>query len=297
MTIMTTCFMPCGAKAPIICLFAGAIFGGSAWVATSAYFIGIASVILSGIILKKFKAFAGDPAPFVMELPAYHVPSAGNVLRATWERGWSFIKRAGSVIVLASIVIWFLQAFGVENGAWGLVEDQDNSVLAMIGSAVCWIFAPLGFGNWRATVATVGGLVAKENVVSIFGILYHYAGELSENGDEIWGEIAANYSAIQAFSFMLFNLLCAPCFAAMGAIKREMNNAKWTWGAIGYMCLWAYVVALTFYQIAGLITGEVGFNLFTVVAFALIVLLFYLLFRKGYQGKADNLRAVDVVKA
>ena len=297
MTIMTTCFMPCGAKAPIIGLFAGAIFGGSAWVSTSAYFIGIASVILSGIILKKFKAFAGDPAPFVMELPAYHVPSAGNVLRATWERGWSFIKRAGSVIVLASIVIWFLQAFGVENGAWGLVEDQDNSVLAMIGSAVCWIFAPLGFGNWRATVATVGGLVAKENVVSIFGILYHYAGELSENGDEIWGEIAANYSAIQAFSFMLFNLLCAPCFAAMGAIKREMNNAKWTWGAIGYMCLWAYVVALTFYQIAGLITGEVGFNLFTVVAFALIVLLFYLLFRKGYQGKADNLRAVDVVKA
>ena len=297
MTIMTTTFIPCGAKLPIIGLIAGAFFGGSALVAVSCYFLGIASIIISGIMLKKFKAFAGDPAPFVMELPAYHAPSASNVLRATWERGWSFIKRAGSVILLASILIWFLQAFGVENGAFGMVEDQDNSLLAAVGGAICWIFAPLGFGNWKAAVATIGGLVAKENVINIFGVLYHFGGELSENGDEIWSLVAADYTAVSAYAFMAFNLLCAPCFAAMGAIKREMNNAKWTWGAIGYMCLWAYVVALTFYQIAGLITGEVGFNLFTVVAFALIVLLFYLLFRKGYQGKADNLRAVDVVKA
>ena len=296
MTIMTTCFMPCGAKAPIIGLFAGAIFGGSPWIATSAYFIGIASVILSGIMLKKFKAFAGDPAPFVMELPAYHVPTPGNVLRATWERGWSFIKRAGSVIVLASILIWFLQSFGFENG-FGQVEDQDNSLLAMVGNAICWLFIPLGFGNWRAAVATIGGLVAKENVVSIFGILYHYAGELSENGDEIWGQVAASYTAISAFSFMVFNLLCAPCFAAMGAIKREMNNAKWTWGAIGYMCLWAYVVALCVYQLGGLMVGEVAFNLFTVVAVALVALMLYLLFRKGYQPKEFRLDDRSVVKA
>ncbi len=296
MTIMTTCFMPCGAKAPIIGLFAGAIFGGSPWIATSAYFIGIASVILSGIMLKKFKAFAGDPAPFVMELPAYHIPTPGNVLRATWERGWSFIKRAGSVIVLAAIVIWFLQSFGFENG-FCMVEDQDNSLLAMVGNAICWLFIPLGFGNWRAAVATIGGLVAKENVVSIFGILYHYAGELSENGDEIWGQVAASYTAISAFSFMVFNLLCAPCFAAMGAIKREMNNAKWTWGAIGYMCLWAYVVALCVYQIGGLVVGEVAFNLFTVVAVALVVLMLYLLFRKGYQPKEFRLDDRSVAKA
>ena len=287
MTIMTTTFIPCGAKLPIIGLIAGAFFGGSALVAVSCYFLGIASIIISGIMLKKFKAFAGDPAPFVMELPAYHAPSASNVLRATWERGWSFIKRAGSVILLASILIWFLQAFGVENGAFGMVEDQDNSLLAAVGGAICWIFAPLGFGNWKAAVATIGGLVAKENVINIFGVLYHFGGELSENGDEIWSLVAADYTAVSAYAFMAFNLLCAPCFAAMGAIKREMNNAKWTWGAIGYMCLWAYVVALIIYQIGGLITGEVGFGVFTVVAFALVAAIVYLLFRKGYKPEGD----------
>ncbi len=287
MTIMTTTFIPCGAKLPIIGLIAGAFFGGSALVAVSCYFLGIASIIISGIMLKKFKAFAGDPAPFVMELPAYHAPSASNVLRATWERGWSFIKRAGSVILLASILIWFLQAFGVENGAFGMVEDQDNSLLAAVGGAICWIFAPLGFGNWKAAVATIGGLVAKENVINIFGVLYHFGGELSENGDEIWSLVAADYTAVSAYAFMAFNLLCAPCFAAMGAIKREMNNAKWTWGAIGYMCLWAYVVALIIYQIGGLITGEVGFGVFTVVAFALVAAIIYLLFRKGYKPEGD----------
>ena len=287
MTIMTTTFIPCGAKLPIIGLIAGAFFGGSALVAVSCYFLGIASIIISGIMLKKFKAFAGDPAPFVMELPAYHAPSASNVLRATWERGWSFIKRAGSVILLASILIWFLQAFGVENGAFGMVEDQDNSLLAAVGGAICWIFAPLGFGNWKAAVATIGGLVAKENVINIFGVLYHFGGELSENGDEIWSLVAADYTSVSAYAFMAFNLLCAPCFAAMGAIKREMNNAKWTWGAIGYMCLWAYVVALIIYQIGGLITGEVGFGVFTVVAFALVAAIVYLLFRKGYKPEGD----------
>ncbi len=287
MTIMTTTFIPCGAKLPIIGLIAGAFFGGSALVAVSCYFLGIASIIISGIMLKKFKAFAGDPAPFVMELPAYHAPSASNVLRATWERGWSFIKRAGSVILLASILIWFLQAFGVENGAFGMVEDQDNSLLAAVGGAICWIFAPLGFGNWKAAVATIGGLVAKENVINIFGVLYHFGGELSENGDEIWSLVAADYTAVSAYAFMAFNLLCAPCFAAIGAIKREMNNAKWTWGAIGYMCLWAYVVALIVYQIGGLITGEVGFGVFTVVAFALVAAIIYLLFRKGYKPEGD----------
>ena len=220
MTIMTTCFIPCGAKMPIIGLFAGALFGGSTWVATSAYFIGFAAIVISGIILKKTKLFAGDPAPFVMELPAYHIPAWGNVLRATWERGWSFIKRAGTVILASTIVLWFLQGFGFENGAFGMVEDQDNSVLAAIAGCISWLFIPLGFGDWRATVASISGLIAKENVVGTFGVLYHYAGELSENGDEIWPEVAANFTAISAYSFMIFNLLCAPCFAAMGAIKR-----------------------------------------------------------------------------
>ena len=285
MTIMTTCFIPCGAKMPIIGLIAGALFGGSTWVATSAYFIGFAAIVISGIILKKTKLFAGDPAPFVMELPAYHVPAWGNVLRATWERGWSFIKRAGTVILASTIVLWFLQGFGFENGAFGMVEDQDNSVLAAIAGCISWIFIPLGFGDWRATVASISGLIAKENVVGTFGVLYHYAGELSENGDEIWPEVAANFTAISAYSFMIFNLLCAPCFAAMGAIKREMNNGKWTAIAIGYMCLLAYCASLVVYQIGGLIAGEVSFNFFTIVAIAIIALAIYLLFRPNkYEG-------------
>ena len=287
MTIMTTCFIPCGAKMPIIGLFAGALFGGSTWVATSAYFIGFAAIVISGIILKKTKLFAGDPAPFVMELPAYHIPAWGNVLRATWERGWSFIKRAGTVILASTIVLWFLQGFGFENGAFGMVEDQDNSVLAAIAGCISWIFIPLGFGDWRATVASISGLIAKENVVGTFGVLYHYAGELSDNGDEIWPEVAANFTAISAYSFMIFNLLCAPCFAAMGAIKREMNNGKWTAVAIGYMCLLAYCAALVVYQIGGLITGEISFNVFTVVAAALVALVLYLLFR---PNKYENVK-------
>ena len=287
MTIMTTGFIPCGAKMPIIGLFAGALFGNSPLVATSAYFIGVAAVIISGIILKKFKAFAGEPAPFVMELPAYHAPSVGNVLRSMWERGWSFIKRAGTVILLSTIVLWFLQGFGFENGAFGMVEDNNHSILANIGNTIAWIFAPLGFGNWQATVATITGLIAKEEVVSTMQVCY--PGNLTAN-------IGAAFTAIGAYSFMIFNLLCAPCFAAMGAIKREMNNAKWTWAAIGYMCGFAYVISLIVYQIGGLITGEVAFNLFTVVAIALAAGLVYLLFRKGYKGEATNLRAVDVVK-
>ena len=266
-------------------LIAGALFGGSSWVATSAYFIGFAAIIISGIILKKTKLFAGDPAPFVMELPAYHVPAWGNVLRATWERGWSFIKRAGTVILAATIILWFLQGFGFENGAFTMVEDQDNSILAIVASTISCIFIPQGFGNWRATVASISGLIAKENVVGTFGVLYHYADELSENGDEIWPEVAASFTAISAYSFMIFNLLCAPCFAAMGAIKREMNNGKWTAIAIGYMCLFAYCASLVVYQIGGLITGEVGFNFFTIVAVAIIAVTIYLLFRPNkYEG-------------
>ena len=281
MTVMTTCFIPCGAKMPIIGLIAGALFGGSGLVAVSAYFIGVAAIVISGIMLKKTRAFAGDLAPFVMELPAYHIPSAGNVLRATWERGWSFIKRAGTVILASSIILWFLQGFGWENGAFGMVEDMNNSVLAAIGSAISFIFVPLGFGTWKPTVAVFTGLIAKENVVATFGVLYNYVGELSENGDEIWGLVAADFTAISAYSFMIFNLLCAPCFAAMGAIKREMNNRKWTLGAIGYMCGFAYIISLIVYQIGGLITGEVSFGVGTVVAVVLIAGLLYMLFRKN----------------
>ena len=295
MTIMTTCFIPCGAKMPIIGLFAGALFGGSSLVAVSAYFIGFAAIIISGIILKKTKLFAGDPAPFVMELPAYHVPAWGNVLRATWERGWSFIKRAGTVILASTIVLWFLQGFGFEDGVFGMVEDQDNSILAAVTSALAWIFAPQGFGNWRATVASISGLIAKENVVGTLGVLYHFGGELSENGDEIWGEVANDYTAISAYSFMIFNLLCAPCFAAMGAIKREMNNGKWTAIAIGYMCLLAYCASLVVYQIGGLITGEVGFNIFTIVAVAIIVFTIYMLVRPN-KYLNDNEVKIDVKK-
>ena len=291
MTIMTTCFIPCGAKMPIIGLFAGALFGGSWVVAVSAYFIGVAAIIFSGIVLKKTKLFAGDPAPFVMELPAYHIPAWGNVLRATWERGWSFIKRAGTVILASSIVLWFLQGFGFTDGQFGMVEDNNTSLLATIGGAISFIFAPLGFGTWQATVATITGLIAKENVVSTFAVLFGFAGEVSENGDEIWGQIAGHFTALTAYSFMIFNLLCAPCFAAMGAIKREMNNGKWTAAAIGYMCLLAYCTSLVVYQIGGLITGEVAFNFFTVVAAAILALAVWLLVR---PNKYENVNEVSV---
>ena len=279
MTIMTTCFIPCGAKMPIIGLIAGALFGGSGLVAVSAYFIGVAAIIISGIILKKTRPFSGDPAPFVMELPAYHAPTAGNVLRATWERGWSFIRKAGTIILLSSVVLWFLQGFGWENGAFGMVEDMNNSVLAAFGGIIAFIFAPLGFGNWKAAVATITGLIAKENVVATFGILYNFAGELAENGDEIWALLAIDYSQLSAYSFMIFNLLCAPCFAAMGAIKREMNNARWTCFAIGYMCVFAYVISLIVYQIGLLFTGV--FTGWTVVALVLLGCMLYLLARKN----------------
>ena len=289
MTIMTTCFIPCGAKMPIIGLFAGAIFGGSTLVATSAYFIGVAAIIVSGIILKKTKLFAGDPAPFVMELPAYHIPAWGNVLRATWERGWSFIKRAGTVILASSVILWFLQSFGFTDGAFGMVEDNNTSLLATIGGAVSFIFAPLGFGFWQATVATVTGLIAKENVVSTFAVLFGYAGEISENGEEIWGMIPTHFTALTAYSFMIFNLLCAPCFAAMGAIKREMNNPKWTIFAIGYMCVFAYCVSLMVYQFGGLITGEVSFGIGTVAALIVLAGMIWMLVRKNpYDGKEEQ---------
>ena len=281
MTIMTTGFIPCGAKMPIIGLFAGALFGGSGWIATSAYFIGVAAVIVSGIILKKTKLFAGDPAPFVMELPAYHIPSAKNVLHATWERGWSFIKRAGTVILASSVVLWFLQGFGFVDGVFGMVEDNNASLLASIGNVVAPIFAPLGFGTWQGAVATFTGLIAKENVVSTFGVLYGFA-EVAEDGAEIWSLLAGDFTALTAYSFMIFNLLCAPCFAAMGTIKREMNNAKWTWIAIGYMCGFAYVVAMIVYQLGMLFSGHFGVG--TVVALLLLAGLIYLLLRKNkYQ--------------
>ena len=296
MTVMTTCFIPCGAKMPIIGMIAGALFNESSLVAVSAYFIGVAAIVISGIILKKTKLFAGDPAPFVMELPAYHVPSVGNVLRATWERGWSFIKRAGTVILASSIVLWFLQGFGWENGSFGMVADMNNSVLASIGTAIAFVFGPLGFGTWRLTVSVFTGLIAKENVVATLAVLYGYAGEVSENGDEIWGLLAASgdLTAISAYSFMIFNLLCAPCFAAMGAIKREMNNGRWTAIAIGYMCVFAYVIALIVYQIGGLITGEVAFGVGTIVAVVLIAGLLYLLFRKNkYDDERLTISAVE----
>ena len=286
MTIMTTCFIPCSAKMPIIGLFAGALFGGSFLVAVSAYFIGVAAIVISGIILKKTKLFAGDPAPFVMELPAYHIPAWGNVLRATWERGWSFIKRAGTVILASSVVLWFLQGFGFTDGAFGMVEDNNTSLLAAIGGVVDIVFAPLGFGTWQATVATFTGLIAKENVVSTFAVLFNYAGEVSEEGEEIWGMVADFFTPLTAYSFMVFNLLCAPCFAAMGAIKREMNNGKWTAIAIGYMCLLAYCTSLVIYQIGGLFTGETAFGLGTVAALAILAAVLYLLFRRNkYQDK------------
>ena len=272
MTIMTTTFIPCGAKVPFIAMIAGAIFGGSAWVSTGAYFIGLAAIIISGIILKKTKMFAGEPAPFVMELPAYHWPTLGNVLRSMWERGWSFIKKAGTIILLSTIVIWFLSRFGWNDGAFGMLEEEEigMSILAKIGGAIAWLFAPLGWGNWQAAVASVTGLVAKENIVATMGTLYG-GGELS-----VWGELAQQFTAASGMSFLIFNLLCAPCFAAIGAIKREMNNRKWTWFAIGYQCGFAYVVAFCVYQLMNLFAGQaniIGVVLSVVVIAAVVYML------------------------
>ncbi len=277
MTIMTTTFIPCGAKLPIIALIAGALFGGASWVAPSAYFVGIAAIICSGIILKKTKMFEGDPAPFVMELPTYHLPTVGNVLRSTWERGWSFIKKAGTIILLSTIFIWFAQSFGFEGGQFGMVEDMENSVLALIGSGVAWIFTPLGWGNWKSAVAAITGLVAKENVVGTFGILYGF-GEVAEDGVEIWGTLSGAMTQAAAYSFLVFNLLCAPCFAAMGAIKREMNSRKWFWFAIGYQTVLAYTVSLCVYQIWTWISTGI-FGIGTITALLLILFFLYLLFR------------------
>ena len=302
MTIMTTGFIPCGAKLPIIGLFAGAIFGNSAWVSVSAFFIGIAAVVVTGIILKKTKLFAGEPAPFVMELPAYHAPSILNALRSMWERGWAFIKRAGTVILISSIILWFLMGYGFENGALVAVEDANHSLLAAVGSAVAWIFYPLGWvgeNAWKLTCATITGLIAKEEVVNFFGIAFNYTGEadLMDDASGLYPAIAAAFTGLNAYSFMIFNLLCAPCFAAMGAIKREMNNWKWTLGAIGYMCGFAYVISMIVYQIGGLITGETSFGVWSVVAFAALAGLLYLLFRKGYQPDASTRHLTSVAAA
>lgn len=282
MTIMTTSFMPCGAKLPIIALIAGALFDGAWWVAPSAYFVGIAAIVCSGIILKKTRMFAGDPAPFVMELPAYHWPTVSNVLRSTWERGWSFIKKAGTVILLSAIVIWFLQSFGWSAGGFGMVEDMGDSLLAALGNTIAWIFAPLGWGNWQAAVAAITGLVAKENVVGTFGVLYGL-GEVAEDGAEIWGNLASSFTTLSAYSFLVFNLLCAPCFAAIGAIKREMNNARWTWFAIGYQTGLAYVVSLCIYQLGNLFAGN-GFGIGTAFALAAAACFLYLLFKPHQEG-------------
>ena len=286
MTVMTTTFIPCGAKLPIIALFAGAVFGGEWWVAPSTYFLGIIAILCSGVILKKTRFFAGDPAPFVMELPAYHLPTIGAVLRSMWERAWSFIKKAGTIILVACILIWFISSYGFVDGVFQAVEDQNDSILAIIGGAICWIFAPQGFGDWQAASATITGLIAKENVVSTFGILY--------DGDAGWyANVQAAFTYASGYAFLAFNLLCAPCFAAMGAIKREMNNAKWFFAAIGYQCGIAWVVSLWIYQFAGLAVGEVSFNVFTVLAIATFIAFLWLLFRPNkWQGKAA-VRAVD----
>ena len=286
-TVMTTGFIPCGAKMPIIGLFAGAIFGNSPLVAVSAFFIGVLAVVLSGVILKKFKAFAGKPAPFVMELPTYHLPSVRNVFRTTLDRGWDFVKRATTIVLLSSIELWFLQSYGYVDGAFTAVDDSNVSFLANVGKLFAWIFYPLGWMGdmaWKATVATVTGLIAKEEVVMTFGTLYNFGGELSEAGDEIWKMIAADFGPVRAYSFMIFNLLCAPCFAAIGAIKREMGSAKWTWGTILYMCGFAYVIALIVFQLVGLVSGEATFGVFTIVAAVALVVLLYLIFRKGYKA-------------
>ena len=282
MTIMTTTFIPCGAKMPIIGLIAGAIFHGASWVAPSAYFVGMAAVIVSGIMLKKTKLFAGDPAPFVMEMPAYHMPRVVNVLRSMWERGSSFIKKAGTIILLSTIVLWFLQGFGWEKGAFGMVDDIDHSILSSIGQTFAWIFSPLGWGDWKAAVASVTGLIAKENVVATFGQLYGFA-EVAEEGNEFWGQLSASFTPLVAYSFMIFNLLCAPCFAAMGAIKREMNNTKWFWIAIGYQCGFAYICSLIVYQLGSLFNGE-SFGFGTIVGFILLIGLIYLLVRPSKES-------------
>lgn len=284
MTIMTTTFIPCGAKLPIIALIAGAMFGGASWVAPSAYFVGIAAIICSGIILKKTKRFAGDSAPFVMELPAYHMPTVGNILRSMWERGWSFIKKAGTIILLSTVALWFLMSFGWSEGSFRMLkaEQLDSSILAVLGSALAPVFAPLGWGDWKMTVAAVTGLIAKENVVGTFGILFGFA-EVAEDGAEIWGSLAGSMTAIAAYSFLVFNLLCAPCFAAMGAIKREMNNSKWFWFAIGYQTVLAYVVSLCVFQIGNLVlTGSFGIG--TAAAFLLVIGFIWLLFRPYHES-------------
>jgi len=278
MTIITTTFIPCSAKLPIIGLIAGALFGNSGWIGAAAYFIGVAAIIISGIMLKKTEPFAGNPAPFVMELPAYHLPTVGNILRSMWERGWAFIKKAGTIILLSTIIIWFLQGFGVEDGSFGMAEDIDNSVLAKLGGVIAPIFAPLGWGNWQSSVAAVTGLVAKENVVATFGLLFHFNGELAENGNEIWANVAAAFTQLSAFSYLIFNLLCAPCFAAMGAIKREMNSPKWTAFAIAYQCGFAYAVSLIVYQLGLLFTGNVNV-LGLISALAALAFIVYMLVR------------------
>ena len=299
MTIMTTTFVPCGAKLPIIAMIAGAFFGNSGWVATSCYFVGIAAIICSGIILKKTKMFAGDPAPFVMELPAYHWPTVSNILRSMWERGWSFIKKAGTIILLSTIILWFLMSFGWEGGSFGMVEELNESILSKIGTAIAWIFAPLGWTKagegWKMAVAAVTGLIAKENVVATFGMLYGFA-EVAEDGAEIWGNLATAMTPIAAYGFLVFNLLCAPCFAAMGAIKREMNNTKWFLFAIGYQCGLAYLVSLCIYQIGTLVTGG-GFGIWTVVAFAIIIGFLYLLFRPYKESGSLNVKVKGMAKA
>ena len=297
MTIMTTTFIPCGAKLPIIALIAGAFFGNAGWVSWSAYFVGIAAIICSGIILKKTKMFSGDPAPFVMELPAYHLPTVGSVLRSMWERGWSFIKKAGTIILLSTIVVWFTTYFGVVDGTFRMLSEEeiDYSILAAIGKCISWIFIPLGWGDWKSAVAAVTGLVAKENVVGTFGLLFHY-GEVGEAGEEIWGNLAANMTGIAAYSYLVFNLLCAPCFAAMGAIKREMNNAKWFWFAIGYQCGLAYLVSLCIFQIGGLFTGAATFGFWTIVAVAIIIGFIYMLFRPYKESETLNVN-IKMAKA
>ena len=300
MTIMTTTFVPCGAKLPIIALIAGAFFDNAGWVSWSAYFVGVAAIICSGIILKKTKMFAGDPAPFVMELPAYHWPTAGNVFRSVWERGWSFIKKAGTIILLSTIILWFLMSFGWVDGSFGMLEAEqlDASILAKIGSAIAWICAPLGWTQagegWKMAVAAVSGLIAKENVVATFGLLFGFA-EVAEDGSEIWGSLAQVMTPVAAYGFLVFNLLCAPCFAAMGAIKREMNNVKWFWFAVGYQCGLAYVVALCIYQIGTLITTG-DFGLGTVVAFVFIAAILYLLFRPYRESNSLSFNGEKILK-
>lgn len=296
MTIMTTTFIPCGAKLPIIALIAGAFFDNAGWVAWSAYFVGIAAIVCSGIILKKTKIFSGDPAPFVMELPAYHMPTVENVFRSMWERGWSFIKKAGTIILLSTIVLWFLQGFGWVDGRFMMLEAEqlDSSILAAIGGVIAPIFAPLGWGDWKMAVAAVTGLIAKENVVATFGILFGFA-EVAEDGAEIWSVLAATMSGVAAYSFLVFNLLCAPCFAAMGAIKREMNNTKWFWFAIGYQTLLAYVVSMCVYQIGTWVTTG-GFGIGTVIALVLVVGFLYLLFRPYKENKTLNVNTRSMAK-